>query len=273
MLAAHYDWKLVWLSIVIAVCASYTALDLAGRTASLQGRARAFWVIAGAASMGLGIWAMHYIGMLAYRLPIPVTYSLPLVATSLFAAFASSAVALFVVSRKRLSATYLIGGSLVMGAGIAAMHYIGMHAMHLAAHAVYQRGLVTLSVAVAVAVSGTALSLAYSLRDGERNSAWSRPASAMVMGLAIAGMHYTGMAAVCFHQASAVGGGSDLVSVSGLGIFCIAAVNHHGQSADIMQDATGVRSVCVPRIPLGQPFCYQCTRQAVTPNSPRRQKV
>ena len=78
MLAAHYDWKLVWLSIVIAVCASYTALDLAGRTASLQGRARAFWVIAGAVAMGLGIWSMHYIGMLAFNLPIPaVRYDWP----------------------------------------------------------------------------------------------------------------------------------------------------------------------------------------------------
>jgi PAS domain S-box-containing protein len=162
--------------------------------------------------------------MLAYRLPIAVSYSLPLVATSLLAAVASSAVALFVVSRRKLSATSLISGSLVMGAGIAAMHYIGMAAMHLAGLAVYQTSLVVGSLVIAVAASGTALYLAYSLREAERNSVWSRPASAIVMGLAIAGMHYTGMAAVCFHRASAVDGGGDLVSVSSLGIFSIAAV-------------------------------------------------
>jgi PAS domain S-box-containing protein len=224
MLAAHYDWTLVWLSLAVAICASYTALDLAGRTAGLRGRPRALWVSAGAASMGLGIWGMHYIGMLAYRLPVAVSYSLPLVGASMLAAIASSAVALFVVSRSKLSAPYLVGGSLIMGAGIAAMHYIGMAAVHLAGFAVYQPVLVASSLAIAVVVSGTALYLAYSLRDAERNSAWSRPVSAIVMGLAIAGMHYTGMAAVCFHKGSAVGGGNDLVNVSSLGIFCIASV-------------------------------------------------
>jgi PAS domain S-box-containing protein len=224
MLGGRYDWRLVALSITIAIGASYAALDLAGRVSTSRGRARALWLIGGAASMGLGIWAMHYIGMLAFRLPIPIAYHVPLVVVSLLAAFAASAVALYVVSRKQLSPAYLIGGSLAMGSGIVAMHYIGMAAMSLAAHRTYSAAIVALSVAIAVVVSGVALHLAFHLRDSQKNSAWSRPFAALVMGIAIASMHYTGMAAVCFHPADGPVAGPNLVSVSALGVFCIATI-------------------------------------------------
>jgi two-component system sensor histidine kinase/response regulator len=225
VLTAHYDWKLVGLSLVIAVCASYVALALAGRTANAQGRTRIYWLTGGAMAMGLGIWAMHYIGMLAFRLPVPVLYDLPVVGYSLLAAVGASYIALFVVSRDKLTKPYLIGGSFAMGGGISAMHYIGMAAMRLAAHPTYSPAIVTLSVAIAVAVSCVALYLAFRLRDdvGKR-PAWIRLTSAVVMGLAIAAMHYTGMAAVCFQRSQVMVSDEHAVSVSSLGILGIAGV-------------------------------------------------
>src|ERR1700687_2585552 len=126
MLASSYDPRLVALSVVIAICASYTALDLAGRVTAARGRSRGIWLIGGAAAMGLGIWSMHYIGMLAFSVPVAVFYDWPTVVLSLIAAILASAVALYVVSRERMSWRRGVAGSVVMGAGIATMHYTGM---------------------------------------------------------------------------------------------------------------------------------------------------
>src|SRR5580658_4244572 len=121
-LAGSYDYRLVVLSVLIAMLASYAALDLAGRITAARGRVRSVWLIGGAAAMGLGIWSMHYIGMLAFILPIPVFYNWPTVVLSLFAAMLASAVALYVVSREFMSAWRTAVGSILMGSGIAAMH-------------------------------------------------------------------------------------------------------------------------------------------------------
>src|SRR5262249_18745393 len=152
-LFASYHSGLVALSVVIAVLASYTALDLAGRVTSARGLARFFWLTFGAVAMGLGIWSMHYIGMLAFHLPIPVQYDWPTVLLSLLAAVLASAVALFVVSRPEMNAVHAIVGSLFMGGGIATMHYTGMAAMRLAATCHYSVGLVTLSIVLAMVIS------------------------------------------------------------------------------------------------------------------------
>src|SRR5690242_14403509 len=94
-----YDYRLVTLSVLIAICASYAALDLAGRTTAASGRIRPAWLAGGATAMGVGIWSMHYIGMLAFSLPVQVLYDWPTVLLSLVAAVFAAAVALFVVSR------------------------------------------------------------------------------------------------------------------------------------------------------------------------------
>ena len=112
-----YDYRLVALSIVLALFASYAALDLAGRVTSARGRGRAIWLSCGAAAMGLGIWAMHYVGMLAFHVPMPVFYHVPTVALSLLAAIAASGVALFVVSQPTMGIREEIAGSVVMGGG------------------------------------------------------------------------------------------------------------------------------------------------------------
>src|SRR6266576_6558005 len=111
VLASSYDYPLVALSVIIAVLASYAALDLAGRVTSARGKARLVWLSGGAIAMGLGIWSMHYIGMLAFRLPVPVQYDWPTVMLSLIAAIVASAVALVVVSRPRMSMKRALFGS------------------------------------------------------------------------------------------------------------------------------------------------------------------
>ncbi len=224
MLSGQYNLGLVALSLALAICASYTALELADRTTSSLGRSRILWLMGGAAAMGQGVWAMHYIGMLAYSLPMAVSYSVPIVLLSLLAAIASSAVALLVVSRPKLARAYLLGGSFAMGCGIAGMHYIGMMAMQLSARPVYNLRLVALSVVTAILVSDVALRLAYRLRDASKNAFWLRPAAAAVMGLAIAGMHYIGMAAVSFQHTAPPAVASNSVSVSSIGTTGIAAV-------------------------------------------------
>src|SRR5438552_14757220 len=156
-IAAGYDYRLVLLSVVIAIYASYTALSLAGRVTASRDQARLEWLVGGAIAMGTGIWSMHYTGMLAFRLPIRVYYHVPTVVLSLLAAIFASFIALWVVSRPRVTTLHIVGGSLLMGAGIAAMHYTGMAAMRLAAHHHYHLGLWLLSVLLAVVICLLAL--------------------------------------------------------------------------------------------------------------------
>src|ERR1041385_2429174 len=151
-LVGTYSAQLVALSVLIAIFASYAALELAARTTAAAGRVRLTWLSGGATAMGVGIWSMHYIGMLAFRLPVPVLYDWPTVLLSLIAAIFASGVALFVVSRKRMGWPQVLTGSIIMGGGIAAMHYIGMAAMRLPAMCSYDPWLLTLSVAVAIAL-------------------------------------------------------------------------------------------------------------------------
>ncbi|HEY5211824.1 MAG TPA: diguanylate cyclase, partial [Acidobacteriaceae bacterium] len=194
---ATYDYRLVGLSVVIAIFASYVALDLVGRVTATRGFARVAWLIGGATVMGTGIWSMHYTGMLAYRLPMPVYYHVPTVILSLLAAIFASFIALYVVSRPRMTTLHAIGGSLLMGTGIATMHYTGMAAMRLAAMHHYNPGLWWLSVLLAVVISLAALWLTSYSRD-ENQGRVLKFGIAVIMGLAIPVMHYTGMASVSY---------------------------------------------------------------------------
>src|SRR5271167_4713077 len=197
-LAGSYDFRLVVLSIAIAMVASYTALDLVGRVTSIGGRMRAVWLAGGAAAMGVGIWSMHYVGMLAFRLPVPVEYDWPTVLLSLLAAIFASAVALYVVSQEQMRFFQALLGGVLMGGAIAGMHYIGMAAMRASAMCHYSPLLVSLSVVLAVLISVAALWLAFYFRGETKSWSWQKGASALVMGAAIPVMHYTGMAAASF---------------------------------------------------------------------------
>jgi NO-binding membrane sensor protein with MHYT domain/nitrogen-specific signal transduction histidine kinase len=194
-----YSPSLVLVSVVIASAASYAALDLAGRVTAARGRERLAWLAGGSAAMGIGIWSMHFVGMLAFHLPVPITYQLGRVVLSVLVAMAASALALVVVSRSQVGVAALTLAALCMGPAIAGMHYIGMAALNVPAALHWDYRLVILSVAIAIAASFVGLSLAYHLRSDDGASGMARRiGSASVMGLAIAGMHYTGMAAAQF---------------------------------------------------------------------------
>lgn len=221
MLTRTYEAGLIVMSIVIAIGASYAALDMAARTTATKGRVRQLWLTGGAFAMGGGIWSMHYIGMLAFRLPIPVRYDVPTVGLSLLAAILASAAALFVVSRKTMGVWPLAIGGIVMGAAISAMHYIGMAAMRMDARSEWNFVIVALSVAIAIVVSMIALWLAFRLRGEDRALAPLKLLSATLMGFAIAAMHYTGMAAATFQPQHDMRDLSNTVSVSAVGVFGI----------------------------------------------------
>jgi PAS domain S-box-containing protein len=222
-LIGSYNYSLVALSVLIAMFASYAALDLAGRVTAAGGWTRAVWLLGGAGAMGTGIWSMHYIGMLAFILPIPVAYHWPTVLLSLFAAILASVVALGVVSRQRMGWFRALAGSVLMGAGIASMHYIGMAAMRLPAICQFKPFLVVLSVVFAVLISLAALWITFHFRDEKAEIGWEKLGGAVVMGAAIPVMHYTGMAAASFTASGTPTDLSHAVSISTLGTAGIAA--------------------------------------------------
>jgi len=238
LLTSSYDYRLVALSVAFAMLAAYAALDLAGRVTASRGWAKALWLAGGATAMGMGIWAMHYIGMLALTLPVPVLYHYPAVGLSLLVAIASSAVALFTVSRKSMGVMQEIAGSVVMGSGIAEMHYIGMSAMRLPAMMEYRWELVVLSVVVAVAISLVALILTFRVRQDQRTSL-KKLVSAIVMGSAIALTHYTGMWAVQFRLSAIAPDPEHAISISWLGIAAISGVSFAVLAAAIATSILG----------------------------------
>jgi diguanylate cyclase (GGDEF)-like protein len=202
MLVGHYNSVLVLFSVLVAILASYTALDMAARISAAQGRAMRWWLAGGAFAMGTGIWSMHFIGMLAVSFPMAMGYDPWITLLSLAIALASSAFALWLVCQEELPWTRLTGGALLMGAGVAGMHYTGMAAMRMTPGIEYSPSLVILSLLIAVDASGAALWMAFRLRKDSAQVKLLRAGAAIVMGLAIAGMHYVGMAAAHFQRGS-----------------------------------------------------------------------
>ncbi|MFL7963779.1 putative bifunctional diguanylate cyclase/phosphodiesterase [Pseudomonas kielensis] len=230
MLIGSYSPALVSISLFVAVLASYTALDLAGRIATAQGRAAHFWMIGGALAMGVGIWSMHFIGMLAFTLPVELGYDVSITALSLLTAILSSGFALWLVSQPRLPAWQLAFGALIMGAGISAMHYTGMAALRMQPGIDYDPTLFGASLVIAVGASAAALWIAFRLRQNSPHVRLARAGAAVVMGIAIVGMHYTGMAGARFSEGSFCGsldglsgkGLDNLVLITTLAVLAIA---------------------------------------------------
>jgi diguanylate cyclase (GGDEF)-like protein len=199
-----YNPLLVCLSLVVAFLASYTAVELSGGLNTLAGaKRRPLWLAGGAVSMGVGIWSMHFIGMLAFSLPVEVGYDLAATTASLFLAIGVSLIALATASRGVLSSARLCIAGTVMGIGVAAMHFTGMHAMQMSPGIAYTIWRVALSVGVAIAASMAALWLAFTLRASDvQNVVVKRLGAAFIMALAITGMHYVGMSAADFAAGS-----------------------------------------------------------------------
>ncbi len=205
MLTGTYSPALVLASFLVAMLASYTALDLAGRIASATGRSAYLWMLGGSLAMGVGIWSMHFIGMLAFSLPIELGYDLGITVLSLLIAVGSSGFALWLVGQPSLPWPRLACGALILGAGVAAMHYTGMAAMRMMPGIDYDPALFILSLLIAIGASAAALIIAYRLRRHTPYVRVARAGAAVIMGLAIVGMHYTGMAAARFPDGSYCG--------------------------------------------------------------------
>ncbi|GJD75993.1 MHYT domain-containing protein [Methylobacterium goesingense] len=193
MVHTGYDPALVALSIAVAVFASYTALDLGARVRGAAAGLRWVWVGAAAIAMGGGIWAMHFVGMLAFEMGAPAAYDLGITALSLLVAVTATAAAFGWVAIRGTSPRSLLVAGPLMGLGVAAMHYVGMAAMRVPGNLAYDPAIVATSVAIAVLAATAALWLAF-----RRNRLWQKLVAACIMGLAVAGMHYTGMAAASF---------------------------------------------------------------------------
>ena len=206
MLVGTYNGWLVLVSLFVAMLASYTALDMTGRISEAGDRITGgVWLAGGSFAMGLGIWSMHFIGMLAFRLPMPMGYDIRITGLSLVIAIASSSFALWLVSRAELDWKRLTGGALLLGSGVAAMHYTGMFAMRMSPGIQYDPALFAASILIAVTASGAALLIAFRLRSFSERVRLQRMGAAVIMGFAIAGMHYTAMAAARFPAGSICG--------------------------------------------------------------------
>ncbi|MDQ0207167.1 bifunctional diguanylate cyclase/phosphodiesterase [Alkalicoccobacillus murimartini] len=215
-LHGSYSLPLVFLSFIIATATSYSALDLAGRIQAGKGKIKIVWLLCGAFSMGIGIWSMHFVGMLAFSFPIPVFYHIGTVILSIIFAIIASAIALSIVGlHKENRSGRLFASGLLMAAAISGMHYVGMAAMSLEIS--YDWGIVMLSVAIAALASFAALWLLLKLRDTQSPYAvWFKVGSGMIMAVAITGMHYTGMAAASFNVSNSVELNSGLLQPQGI---------------------------------------------------------
>jgi len=188
-----HDPYLVALSILVAAFASYTALDLGARVGVARGLARRVWLVAAAVTMGGGIWSMHFVAMLAFKMPLAMSYDVGLTILSLVVAIFVTSGGFYVISRQNASPRRLVLSGIFMGVGIVAMHYTGMAALRSPATLSYDPLFVALSIVVAVGASTAALWLTFRTTD-----LWQRLGAAAVMGVAISGMHYTAMRAASF---------------------------------------------------------------------------
>jgi len=194
-----YNPVLVFISAAIAVLSAYITLEVSNKLSiSSRGETnRTFWLVSGAIALGSGIWSMHFVGMLAFSIPVSVTYNFLIVLFSLLVPILVSFLALSIISRPEPTLSAILSGSLVIGIGIAVMHYSGMAAMQMPANLSYNPILLAVSIGIAIVVSFVALvlSLLFRKRKGQK---LLKVFSAVVMGAAVMSMHYTGMAAAMF---------------------------------------------------------------------------
>ncbi|MDT4967638.1 MAG: hypothetical protein QOJ64_2375 [Acidobacteriota bacterium] len=223
-MAGSYDYGLVAFSILIATLGSYATIDLAGRVRATQGGARLSWRIGGATAMAIGTWAMHYTGMLAFHLPVPISYDWRTSLLSFLPSLLASAVALIVVIRPKMEFPRAFLGSVFMGGGIAGLHYTAMASMRFQGMERYSAVLVTLSVLLAMVFSLLSIWLTTTFRQGPRGWKVRKLGSVILMGTAIWVMHYTGMASASYIESATAPDLSHTVKISSLGAFGIGAV-------------------------------------------------
>ncbi len=192
LLTPEYTPGMVALSFLISFAGSLVALICARRMIGADGKPNLAVVTCAAVALGgIGIWSMHFIGMLAYRLPVSIAYNMPLTVVSLVAAILISGIALYLAGgRRKFSRAGWLAGSLLAGLGVCVMHYMGMFAMNMRASMQFDPMAVGLSVLIAISAAAAALWLAFNVRKLSLQIG-----AAAVMGLAVCTMHYVGMSA------------------------------------------------------------------------------
>lgn len=192
-LAVTWDTPLILLSVLIAIIGSLTALAQAHRMRMSSGYTARVWMITGGITLGMAIWSMHFIGMFAYHLPIPIRYDVPLTVLSVLPGIAASMLCFFVLSEPDISVRRIIVGSLLMGAGISAMHYTGMASIRMSPPINYNPLIFTASILIAILASMGALLMMYRGKQRKMPALSRFVLGGTVMGLAISSMHYTAM--------------------------------------------------------------------------------
>ncbi|NMO94432.1 putative bifunctional diguanylate cyclase/phosphodiesterase [Paenibacillus lemnae] len=200
---AHYNGWIVALSVLISVWASYSALNIASRVYRTSGVRELLWLLGGSTVMGLGIWSMHFIGMLALHLGQEITYKTGLTLLSALISCGGSFVAFYLATRLKAGPVRMLFGGFCLASGVTVMHYMGMSAMVMNAEITYDPWWVAASILIALVASNAALLLFRGFRYSVRFSRW-KLYSAMLMGLAVSGMHYAGMKAAQFHNHQSV---------------------------------------------------------------------
>lgn len=199
-LTGTYDPILVILSFLVAILASYCVLLISWRIRySVHGKKRLAWLATGSLIFGTGVWAMHFLGMLAFELPLPVTYSLRLTIVSVLPVIIGTAVALVLIARNNITRIQVTAGGLMLGAGIGIMHFTGMAAMRVNAVMLYHPGMFVLSLLVVIFLAVLAVSIDRYILDRNRfSNLFAMTVSALILGFAVSGMHYTAMTTVVF---------------------------------------------------------------------------
>lgn len=193
----NYNYYIVGLSIAIAILASYSALNITSKISDANGKSKFFWLFGGAMVMGSGIWSMHFVGMLAMHMNMNVRYDVFLTIMSMLVSVVSSFIAFYITMPRNINWFKIAIGGFIMGSGIVAMHYMGMEAMVIHAEISYDPGIWVLSAIIALVASYAALLLFLRFRNHPKSS-FLKWGSAVVMGFAVCGMHYTGMKAARF---------------------------------------------------------------------------
>ncbi len=212
---ASYNIFLVLLSFMVSVFGSFTGLQLMRAMRTSQGKSEVAWIIAAAFAIGGGaIWTMHFVGMIAYETPMEVAYDPLLTFASLLLAVGVVGVGIYLLSLKKDSIFMLLIAGVITGMGVATMHYTGMEAMVMAADMTYDTTLFVVSIVIALVAATAALWLAFNTE-----SSFQMFAASVVMGLAVCGMHYTGMYAMQMKHNDAVIDISSSIEPLTLGLF------------------------------------------------------
>ncbi|MBA3866817.1 MAG: diguanylate cyclase [Solirubrobacterales bacterium] len=254
-IATHFDPGLVLLSVGVAIVAAYAALDLVQRSGPYKGARWRAWIAAAGFTMGLGIWSMHFIGMLSLRMGMPVSYNGPLLILSLLAAMLGAGGALAVVARRQVTTRGLLSAAGFMGLAIAVMHYLGMASIEMEARIQWNLALIALSLAIGLGASLFALWLVMRIRSSDSQlGVGRRLLAAGVLGIGTAGLHYTGMAAATFEPSmssmvahGSLGSGS-LVVLLGFGVAVTLAVLIGGSAVDQRRAALAMDLALVSRL-------------------------